>query len=139
VPALQSTRSAQLYFSAKIVHIEIAMPIPTPDLPAALYQDLVTEFLAELMLATRDEPTQDAFQGATQAYCDSLRLWLEPGGCPTPARDLFPLFEDYTFDEHMDQITVRLSHEGYAFFRAWLRCQIDLVRAGAYPRKGWSN
>jgi hypothetical protein len=73
------------------------MPLTTTDFPVKLYQDLVTEFLAELMLATQDEPTQDAFQRATQAYCDSLRPWLEPGDCPTPARAVFPLFEDYTW------------------------------------------
>jgi hypothetical protein len=115
------------------------MLLNTDDLPAALYQDLVTEFLAELMLATQGELTQNAFQRATQAYCDSLRPWLEPGDCPTPARAVFRLFEDYTFDDHAEQITVRLSPEGYAFFRAWLRRQSDLVRAGAYPHKGWSN
>ena len=115
------------------------MPLNTPDLPAELYQDLVTEFLAELMLATRDEPTQEAFQRATQAYCDALRPWLEPADCPTPARELFVLFDDYAFDDDTDQIAVRLSPEGYAFFRAWLRRQSDLVRAGAYPHKGWSN
>jgi hypothetical protein len=115
------------------------MSLNTADLPATLYQDLVTEFLAELMVATQDEPTQDAFQRATQAYCDSLRPWLEPGDCSTPARALFPLFEDYAFDDDAEQITVRLSPEGYAFFRAWLRRNSDLVRAGAYPQKGWSN
>jgi hypothetical protein len=115
------------------------MPINTSDLPARLYQDLVTEFLAELMVATQDEPTQDAFQRATQAYCDSLRPWLEPGDCPTPAREVFPLFEDYAFDDDAEQIAVRLSPEGYAFFRAWLRRQSELIRTGAYPHKGWSN
>jgi hypothetical protein len=115
------------------------MPITTPDLPAELYQDLGTLFLAELRLATRDEPTQDAFQRTIQAYGDSLRPWLEPGDCPTPGREEFPLFEDYAFDDDAEQITVRLSPEGYAFFRAWLRRQHDLVRADAHPHKGWSN
>jgi hypothetical protein len=115
------------------------MPLNTSDLPAELYQDLITQFLAELMLATQDEPSQDAFQRATQAYCDSLRPWLEPGDCPTPSRQVFPLFEDYAFDDDAEQITVRLSPEGSAFFRAWLRRQSELARAGAYPHKGWSN
>jgi hypothetical protein len=115
------------------------MPIHHADLPADLYQDLVTQFLAELMLATHDEPTQEAFQRATQSYCDNLRPWLDPGDCPTPPRAVFSLFEDYAFDDEADQIAVRLSPEGYAFFRAWLRRQHDLVRAGAYPHKGWSN
>jgi hypothetical protein len=115
------------------------MPINTPDFPAALYQDLVTQFLAELMLVTQDEPTQGAFQRATQAYCDSLRPWLEPGDCSTPARDVFPLFDDYAFDDDTGRVTVHLSPEGYTFFRAWLRRQSDLVRAGAYPHSGWSN
>jgi hypothetical protein len=30
-------------------------------------------------------------------------------------------------------MAVRLSPEGYAFFRAWLRRQRDFVRAGACP------
>jgi hypothetical protein len=115
------------------------MPLKTADLPTELYRDLVTQFLAELMLATQEEPTPEAFQRATQAYCDSLRPWLEPADCSTPARQVFPLFEDYAFDDDAEQITVRLSPEGYAFFRAWLRRQRDLVRAGAYPHKGWSN
>lgn len=115
------------------------MTMNTSDLSSELHQDLVTEFLAELMVATQDEPTQDAFQRATQAYCDGLRPWLEPGDCSTPARAVFPLFEDSAVDEDAEQITVRLSPEGYAFFRAWLRRNSDLVRAGAYPQKGWSN
>jgi hypothetical protein len=123
----------------KIVHTDPSMPINTSDLPAELYQDLVTRFLAELMRAIRDEPTQDAFQRATQAYCDNLRPWLEPGDCSTPARDKFPLFESYTCNDDTEQITVRLSPEGYALFRAGLRRQRDLVRAGAYPRQGWSK
>jgi hypothetical protein len=123
----------------KIGHTDPAMPINTPDLPAELYQDLVTQFLAELMAATHEEPTQEAFQRATQAYCDALRPWLEPADCPTPAREVFVLFDDYAFDDDTEQIAVRLSPEGYAFFRAWLRRQSDLIRAGAYPHKGWSN
>jgi hypothetical protein len=115
------------------------MPLSTADFPAELYRDLVIQFLAELMVATQAEPTQDAFQRATQAYCDSLRPWLEPGDCPTPARTVFPLLEDYTCHEDTDQIAVRLSPEGYAFFRAWLRRQRDFVRAGACPHKGWAN
>jgi hypothetical protein len=115
------------------------MPINTADFSAELYQDLVTEFLAELMLATQDEPTQEAFQRATQAYCDALRPWLEPGHCPTSPRQVFSLFEDCACDADVDRIAVRLSPEGYAFFRAWLRRHSELIRAGAYPHKGWSN
>jgi hypothetical protein len=91
------------------------------------------------MLATCDKATQEAFQRATQAYCDRLRPWVEPEDCPTPPRALFSLFEDYAIDDEADQIAVHLSPEGYAFFRAWLRRQSELVRAGAYPHKGWSN
>jgi hypothetical protein len=43
---------------------------------------------------------------------------------------VFSLFEDYAFDGDTEQIAVRLSPEGYAFFRAWLRRQSDLVRTG---------
>jgi hypothetical protein len=115
------------------------MPIHTFDFPAALYQELVTQFLAELMVVTQGEPTPEAFQHATQAYCDALRPWLEPGDCPTPLRPVFSLLEDCAYDGDIDHLAVRLSPEGYAFFRAWLRRQSDLVRAGAYPHKGWSN
>jgi hypothetical protein len=59
-------------------HTESTMPRNTPDLPTELYQDLVTQFIAELMVVTQDEPTPEAFQRATQAYCDALRPWLEP-------------------------------------------------------------
>jgi hypothetical protein len=115
------------------------MPIHTLDFPAELYQDLVAEFLAELMVVTQEEPTPEAFQRATQAYCDALRPWLEPGDCPIPPRQVFSLLEDCAGDDDVDRIAVRLSPEGYAFFRAWLRRQSELVRAGAYPHKGWSN
>ena len=115
------------------------MPIPSADLPAELYQDLVAQFLAELMVVTQDEPTPEAFQHATQAYCDALRPWLEPGDCPTPPRQVFSLLEDCSCDDAIDHIAVRLSPEGYAFFRAWLRRQSELVRSGAYLHKGWSN
>jgi hypothetical protein len=115
------------------------MLLNTIDLPAELYQDLVAQFLAELMLATQEEPTPEAFQCATQAYCDNLRPWLEHGDCPTPSRQVFPLLEDCGFDDDTDQIAVRLSPEGYAFFRAWLRRQSEMVRAGCYPHKGSSN
>jgi hypothetical protein len=104
-----------------------------------LYQALVVQFHADLRTATIDAPTPEALQNASQAYCDSLRPWLDPGDCPTPARAVFPLLEDYTCNDDTDQITVHLSHEGSAFFRAWLRRQRDLVWAGAYPHKGWSN
>jgi hypothetical protein len=122
-----------------MVHIKPTMPINTPNLSAELYQDLITQYLAELMLAAQDAPTQEALQHATQAYCDSLRPWVEPKDCPTPPRVVFSLFEDYAFDDEADQIVVRLSPEGYAFFRAWLRRQSELVRAGAYQHKGWLN
>jgi hypothetical protein len=115
------------------------MPIYISDLPVELYQDLVAQFLAELMLATQTESTPEAFQHATQAYCDALRPWLEPGDCSTPPRPVFSLLEDCVYDDAIDHIAVRLSPEGYAFFRAWLRRQSELVRAGAYPHKGWSN
>jgi hypothetical protein len=115
------------------------MPIHTLDFPAELYQDLVAQFLAELMVVTQDEPTSEAFQHATQAYCDALCPWLELGDCPTPSRQVFSLLEDCACDDDVDLIAVRLSPEGYAFFRAWLRRQRELVRAGAYPHKGWSN
>jgi hypothetical protein len=111
----------------------------TPDLPTEFYHERVVQFLAELMVATQEKPTQDVFQHAIQAYCDSLRPSLEPGDCSTPARAVFPLLEGYTCNEDTDQIAVRLSPEGYTFFRAWLRRQSELVRAGAYPQKEWSN
>jgi hypothetical protein len=115
------------------------MTIHTPDFPAELYQDLVTQFLAELMMVTQEEPTPEAFQHATQAYCDALRPWLEPEDCPIPPRQVFPLLEDCVCDDAIDHLAVRLSPEGYAFFRAWLRRQSELIRAGAYPHQGWSN
>jgi hypothetical protein len=65
------------------------------------------------MLVTHDEPTQEAFQRATQAYFDSLHPWPELGDCPTPARTLFSLLEeDHTCNEDTDHIAIRLSPEG---------------------------
>jgi len=84
-------------------------------------RDLLLEFLAELMNVTHTAATPEAFQRAVQAYCDDLRPWVLPADAPHTARASFSLFAEYHNSEGADAFTVRLSPEGAAFFRAWLR------------------
>jgi hypothetical protein len=91
---------------------------------ADLSRDLVVRFLAELMRVTNDALTPEAFQEASQAYFDNLRLWLDPADCPARPRELFTLFDDCAFDDAGERVAVRFSPEGEAYFRAWVRRQV---------------
>jgi hypothetical protein len=94
-----------------------------------MYQDLVVQFLADLMSATTEVPTPDAFQHATQAFCDALQPWLDPAEGPAHPRAVFPILEDCTCDEEAECISVRFSPEGEALFRAWVRRHAVLLHA----------
>jgi hypothetical protein len=114
------------------------MPSILPDSGEALSRYLVSDFLAELMAVSRDAPTPGAFQGALQAYCDGLRPWLEPADYPVVARPRFPLVEDSAMDEATDTLSLRLSPEGQAFFRAWVRRKAALPPVSDMPH-AWTQ
>jgi len=99
---------------------------------SGLYQDLVVRFLADLMTATNDVPTAEAFQHAAQAFCNALAPWLDPADGPACPRAVFPILEDCTFDDEAERVSVRFSPEGEALFRAWVRRQAVRLHAGLY-------
>ena len=102
----------------------------TKDPFSAVYRDLVLHFLSELLSATCAAATPETFQRTFQAYFDELRPWLLPTDAPSTPRAAFPLFDEFTIDEATDVTSVRLSPEGEAFFRAWVRRQIVLAETG---------
>ena len=107
----------------------------TPDTEAlpALYHTLLLEFLAELLTATQATTTPAAFHHAVQRFCDELRPWLRPEDAPSEPRAVFSLLAEYTMKEATDLVTVQLSPEGEAFFRAWVRRQAVHRETG----RGW--
>jgi hypothetical protein len=102
------------------------MSTHTPSLRPNHRTEQVVQFLAELRQSTMEYQTKAAFQQALQTYCDNLRPWLEPRDSPPNPRAIFSLLEDYTVDETGDNVTVVLSLEAEALFRAWLRYNKDL-------------
>ena len=107
--------------------------------PEERRRDLVVQFLAELLQRTGTPTQQEHFQATLQAYCDSLRPWLEPSDGPLQPRAVFSLLEEYTMDTIGDNVTVVLSPEGEACFRAWLRRNKMWRDAGLHPVHAWSN
>src|SRR5215471_2948031 len=92
----------------------------TEVLPA-LYRALLLEFLADLLTATHTADTPGASHHAVQSFCEELRPWLTPADGPSEPRAVFSLLAAYTLEEATDLLTVQLSPEGEAFFRAWER------------------
>ena len=105
----------------------------------ALLRNLTVRFLADLMKATGNPQNPDDFQAALQTYCDSLQPWREPSDGPIKPRDAFSLLENYTFDETGEHITVVLSPEAEALFRAWLRRHRIWSEAGLNTAHAWLN
>jgi len=101
--------------------------------------ELVMQFLAELMNATMDLQDHTAFQQALQSYCDSLRPWLDPADGPPHPHALFSLLENCSFDESSENVTVVLSPEAKALFRAWLRRNQISETAGLHTAHAWEN
>jgi len=101
--------------------------------------DLVVQFLAEVMRATINAKSQDIFQQTLQTYCDSLRPWLEPHDGPPNPRGIFSLLEDCSFDVTGEQVSVVLSPEAEALFKAWLRRNEIWDDAGLNTAHAWSN
>ena len=115
------------------------MSTHTPSLLSDHRTEQVVQFLAELMRTTMEHQAQAAFQQALQTYCDSLRPWLEPRDGPPNPRAIFSLLEGCTFDETGDNVTVVLSPEAEALFRAWLRRNQLASVAGLNTAHAWSN
>ena len=87
----------------------------------SLYREHVLQFLAELLNATSSAATPDAFQRAVQRFCDDLRPWVLETDVHRFPHTIFSLVAEYALDEKSDKISLRLTPEGEAFFRAWLR------------------
>jgi hypothetical protein len=109
------------------------------DLSPDSHRDLVVQFLAEIMQETIEVKGQEAFQQALQNYCDRLRPWLLPNDGPPNPRAVFSLLEDCAFDVTNENVTVVLSPEAQAFFRAWLRRNQIWSDAGLHTAHAWSN
>lgn len=112
-----------------------------PQFPSLekLRHDLVVRFLAELMQVTGTPENQDDFQAALQRYCDSLQPWREPSDGPPNPRAVFSLLEDCTFDKAGENITIILSPEAEALFRAWLRRNQIWSETGLDTAHAWFN
>jgi hypothetical protein len=104
-----------------------------------LRRHLIVRFLAELMQVTGNPKNQDEFQAALQRYCDGLHPWLEPGDGPSHPRAVFSLLESCNFDDTGENISVVLSPEAEALFRAWLRRHKIWSEAGLNTVHAWLN
>ena len=115
------------------------MALTKPSLPKDNYSELVFQFLAELMQATIEVQDPTAFQQKLQTYCDCLRPWLEPRNGPSNPRAVFSLLKNCALDETGEQISVVLSPEAEALFRAWMRRNKMLWDASVFNSHAWSN
>jgi hypothetical protein len=111
---------------------------PTP-VAEELSREYVVQFLAELLQVTGTPDNQEDFQAALQEYCDGLRPWLEPSDGPPNPRAVFSLFDSCTFEETGDHVSVVLSPEAEALFRAWQRRHRISSDAGLHTAHAWSN
>ena len=114
-------------------------PINKTESAEELHRDFVIHFLADIMRLTADIKDPQAFQSALQKFCDDLCPWVEHQDCPPNLRAVFSLLEDCTFDASGEQMTVVLSPEAEALFRAWLRCNKILFEVGFNTAHAWSN
>ncbi|HET8669286.1 MAG TPA: hypothetical protein VFM05_01300 [Candidatus Saccharimonadales bacterium] len=113
-------------------------PLPFP-IAEELLRTHIVRFLADLMEATGNPQNLDDFQAALQTYCDSLQPWQKPGDGPPNPRSAFSLLESCTFDETGEYLTVELSPEAEALFRAWLRRHKIWSEAGLDTAHAWLN
>ena len=107
------------------------MDTTTEETLAAAYQELVLEFVVELMQVTQGARSQTAFQQALQGYVDELRPWLQDRDLPEMPRDTFSLFVPCEDRESEDDLSVHFTPEGEALFRAWVRRQTVVL--GSVP------
>lgn len=104
-----------------------------------LRRDLVVRFLAELFQMTGNPQDQEAFQRSLQTFVDGLQPWLEPSDGPLNPRAVFSLFEDFSFDATGEEVSVVLSPEAEALFKAWLRRNKIWSDAGLNTAHAWLN
>lgn len=104
-----------------------------------LHLDLVVQFLGELLQITGSAENQEDFQAALQRYCESLHLWLELCDGPPHPGAVFSLLENCTWDEAGEHITMVLSPEAEALFRAWLRRKKIWSDVGLNTAHAWVN
>src|SRR5262245_1243442 len=119
---------------SKANHPSILLPIAEE-----LRRELIVRFLAEILQITGSQDTQEDFQVALQMYWDSLKPWLQPGDGPPNPRAVFSLLEECSFDETGENITVVLSPEAEALFRAWLRRNKIWSDTGLNTAHAWQN
>jgi uncharacterized protein (DUF2267 family) len=112
---------------------------PKSSESTASRHQLIVQFLADIMRATGTPDDQEAFQRSLQAYVDSLRPWLEPQDGPATPRALFTLIEKCAFDDSAETVTVVLSPEAEALFRAWQRRHKIASTSGLHTAHAWSN
>jgi hypothetical protein len=82
---------------------------------------------------------QDTFQRSLQTFVDGLQPWLEPSDGPPKPRVVFSLLEDCSFDATGEEVSVVLSPEAEALFKAWLRRNKIWSDAGLNTVHAWSN
>ena len=83
---------------------------------------LACRFMAELLGRTMEIVDEVAYQRELQSFLDELKPWVHPGDCPGPRAE-FTLFSRLEMDEVTEMVSVVLTSEGQAFFRAWLQRQ----------------
>ena len=107
--------------------------------PEELHRDLVVQFLAELLQVTGTPKEQEAFQRSLQTFVNGLLPWLDPSDGPPNPQAVFSLLDDFTFDATSENVTVVLSPEAEALFRAWLRRNKIWSDAGLNTAHAWLN
>jgi len=112
--------------------------IPRPVLEK-LSREHVVHFLAELLQMTDAPQDQETFQRSLQTFVDGLKPWLEPSDGPPNPRAVFSLLEDFSFDATGEEVSVVLSPEAEAMFKAWLRRNKIWSNAGLNTAHAWSN
>ena len=95
----------------------------------APHHTLVLQFVCALLQRTLHCPTAAAHQQALHGFLDDLTPWLSPADLPTLLGQPFTFFDHLAFTPNGDgddeDMTVELSPQGEAVFRAWL-CQRGL-------------
>src|SRR5262245_47958688 len=107
--------------------------------PEGLRRDLVVRFLAELFQLTGTLQDQETFQRSLQSFVNGLQPWLEPSDGPPNPRAVFSLLEDFSFDETGEEVSVVLSPEAEALFKAWLRRNKIWSDTGLNTSHAWLN
>ena len=112
--------------------------IPRPVLEK-LHREHVVHFLADLFQKTGRPQDQEAFQRSLQTFVDGLQPWIEPSDGPPNPRVVFSLLEDFSFDATGEEVSVVLTPEAEALFKAWLRRNKLWSDAGLHTAHAWSN